>query len=73
MDEGKSVDYTRVTSRMDVGYKVFDIYEVWHWKEQRKGLFAEYINEFLKEKMEPSGWPSICYDEETKNAFEREV
>ena len=43
---------------IDHGYEVVKIQEVWHWDRQRVGLFAEYINTFLKIKMEASGWPA---------------
>lgn len=52
------------------GYTFFRIHEVWHWPEsQRKtGLFAPYINKFLKAKQESSGWPSDCVTDEQKEA-----
>ncbi|XP_055353765.1 uncharacterized protein LOC129599526 [Paramacrobiotus metropolitanus] len=34
------------------GYQVQEIYEVWHWNEKRAGLFQEYVDKFLKEKLE---------------------
>lgn len=39
------------------GYTIFRIHEVWHWPEvQRKqGLFATYVNKFLKAKQESGG------------------
>ncbi|KYN41550.1 hypothetical protein ALC56_04013 [Trachymyrmex septentrionalis] len=36
------------------------------------GLFAEYINSFLKLKQEASGWPSECLDDESKEQYLRE-
>ena len=46
-----------------LGYRVLKIYEVYHWKETTRydpetkegGLFASYINTFLKFKQEASG------------------
>ena len=40
------------------GYKVIHIHEVWNIPEeqQKKGLFADYVNTWLKIK-EASGWP----------------
>ena len=48
-----------------LGYRVLKIYEVYHWKETTRydpetkegGLFASYINTFLKFKQEASGPP----------------
>ena len=53
------------------GYKILKIHEVWHWpEEQRKtGLFAPYVNKFLKAKQEASGWPSDVQTEEQKAEY----
>ena len=42
------------------GYKVVKLYEVWHFapNQRREGLFAQYVNTFLKLKQEASGWPT---------------
>jgi hypothetical protein len=48
------------------GYQVLKIYEVWHFNKTTKydkttntgGLFASYVNEFLKIKEEASGMPA---------------
>ena len=45
---------------LDRGYVIDEIYEVWHWKNRMKGLFATYVNHFLNEKIEASGWPRWC-------------
>lgn len=52
------------------GYKVMDVYEVWHWPEgqwvsdaQNNGLFSDYMSEFLRMKIESSGWPDTVTDE----------
>ena len=58
---------------MDRGYKVVEVFEVWHWTERRKGLFSKYVDTFMKIKIESSGWPSYCVDEESKDAFVRQV
>ena len=51
---------------VQLGYKIVKFEEVWHFKDstvydpQTKtgGIFAEYINTFLKVKQESSGWPA---------------
>ena len=56
------------------GYKIVKIFEIYHWNDTTKydpktgegGLFAEYINTFLKIKQESSGWPSWCTDDAKK-------
>ena len=42
----------------EFGYQVKKIYEVWHFPEDqlREGLFAEYVNKWLKSKQEATGW-----------------
>lgn len=59
------------------GYRVLKIYEAWHYESMTKfdkssnsgGLFAEYINTFVKLKTTYSGFPSWCKNEEDKEAF----
>lgn len=43
---------------VDVGYKICEMYVVWHWEDKKKGLFTKYINLFLNEKIEASGCPT---------------
>lgn len=53
-------------------------FEVWHFEEYEQydpltnpngGLFAAYINEFLRIKQEADGWPPGVDSEEQKQAF----
>ena len=56
------------------GYKLEKIHKVWHFSEtaqydpdtKKGGLFADYINTFLKLKQEASGWPKWCDTKEKK-------
>lgn len=52
---------------ISVGYEVTAIYEIWQYEivqydpeTNSGGLFADYVNKFLKYKQEASGWPSEC-------------
>ena len=56
---------------VELGYKIVKIYELWNFPEnQRKeGLFADYVNKWLKNKTEVSGWPKNCVTEEEKTAY----
>ena len=45
---------------VEQGYVVVKIHEVWHFPQSRQGLFAEYVNTWLKIKEEASGWPAGC-------------
>ncbi len=65
---------------MDKGYEVLKTYEVYHWDETSKydpakkegGLFAPYINTFLKFKQQASDWPAWCQTEEDKTKYVQE-
>ncbi len=54
-----------IQTAIRLGYEIIKIYEVYHWNETTKydpdthegGLFAEYIDTFLKFKQEASGPP----------------
>ena len=56
------------------GYVIERIHEVFHFpeKQQKQGLFAEYVNTFLKVKQESSGWPEDCVTEQDKADYLRE-
>ena len=51
---------------VEMGYKIMKIHEEWHFpEEQRKeGLFAPYVNTWLENKTEASGWPKHCDTQE---------
>lgn len=58
------------------GYEIVKIHEIWEYKvtqydpkTRTGGLFAGYINEFLKIKAEASGWPKSCQTPEQKQAY----
>ena len=59
---------------VEKGYQIKKIYEVWHFSEsqRRQGLFADYVNKWLKIKQEASGWPKDCTTEEKKAAYIQE-
>lgn len=42
---------------VEKGYQIHHIHEVWHFSDQQEGLFANYVNTWLKIKEEASGWP----------------
>ena len=56
---------------IEKGYTLIKIHEVWHFPpEQRQtGLFANYINTWLKIKQESAGWPSWCQTLEQKRDY----
>ena len=72
-DEQRALTRTWCSPELDkaaeLGYEVQYIYEVWHFKETCEGLFADYVNTWLKIKQEASGWPAWCTTEEKKNQY----
>ena len=58
-----------IDKAIEKGYKVLEIYEVWHFSDFSSDLFKDYINTFLKIKQEASGWPSHCTTEEAKQKY----
>lgn len=73
--------YTCVELRkaIEKGYKLQEIYEVWSYRKtkydktnKKGGLFAEYIDTFLKIKQEASGFPAdVKTDSEKQNFINR--
>lgn len=55
-----------VYKAMDKGYRVLAVREVHHFAKQKTGLFAEYVNTFLKVKEQASGWPKSNMSDEEK-------
>ena len=66
-----------VKKAVEKGYKILEIYEVWHYEEKAQydpqmlegGLFSEYISTFQGFKQEASGWPEWVVDEKTKDEY----
>ena len=56
---------------VDLGYRILKIYEVWHFPEDqlKEGLFADYVNKWLKNKTEASVWPKNCNTEKAKTEY----
>jgi len=59
---------------VEMGYEMIKIHEVFHFDEEhrRTGLFAEYVNTWLKLKQESAGWPAECVTEEQKAEYVRQ-
>jgi 2-keto-3-deoxy-6-phosphogluconate aldolase len=61
-DEEKALSGTwttdEVSKALEKGYKIMDIYEVWHFEEKSVNLFKGYVKDFVKIKLETSPWES---------------
>ena len=83
-EEDRSFTGTWVTielfEALDRGYKLLDVYEVWHFSETTQydkasgegGIFAGYIDTFLRIKQESSGYPDWCMTEQDKIKFKQD-
>ena len=58
-----------ILKALEKGYTLLKVYEVYHFKETSVGLFANYVNTFLKFKQESSDWPKWCQTEEDKERY----
>ena len=58
-----------IRAALEYGYKIVQIYEVWHWQNRSVDLFRGYIRNFLKIKQESSGYPSWVTTEEQKEEY----
>ena len=56
---------------VEKSYTIVKIHEVWHFppEQRRTGLFADYVNTWLKVKQESSGWPSWCKSVDQKREY----
>ncbi|XP_068720877.1 uncharacterized protein [Montipora capricornis] len=50
------------------GYVIQHVHEVWHFDQQRTGLFQSYVDTWLQIKEEASGWPEGCTTPAQKQA-----
>ena len=56
---------------VELGYQLIRIHEVWHFppNQRKTGLFADYVNTWLKIKQESAGWPRWCQTDEQKQQY----
>ena len=59
---------------VEVGYHIIRLHEIWHFPEDQRqeGLFADYVNTWLKIKQESSGYPGWAQTDEQKQQYVRE-
>ena len=60
-----------VAKAVDKGYKVIDVYEVWHFANTSDNLFKGYIRKFMKIKLESSKYDFKTKEEE--NNFKAKI
>ena len=52
-----------------LGYRVLDVYEVWHYPPTSTQLFGDYVRTYLKVKQEASGWPQWCQTDAQRTQY----
>ena len=70
----------KLFAALDRGYKLLDVHEVWHFSKMaqydresgEEGIFAGYINTFLRIKQESSGYPDWCKTEQDTIKFKQD-
>ena len=71
--ESRAITGTWTTEEVKVAleykYKIVKVYEIWHFPERSETVFKDYINTFLKGKVEASGYPKDVVTEEQKDAY----
>ena len=59
-EDGRILNGTWCTPELEEaqlqGYRIAKVHEVWHFAERREGLFALYVDRWLKVKTEASGF-----------------
>jgi len=69
-----------VKKAVEMGYKVIQIYEVYHWSKSlqydkscgddiKEHLFVGYVNQAVKEKTEASGFPDNCVTAQDEDQY----
>ena len=56
---------------LKVGYKLLEVKYVLHYKDKSDGMFAGYVDAWLKIKLEKSGWPDGCDSAEKQAEYVR--
>ncbi|GAB0093682.1 DNA-directed DNA polymerase [Sergentomyia squamirostris] len=72
-----SLDEIRLA--VEHGYKIYQVLTVWQYKTSQynrecddRGLFADYVDNFLKIKQQSSGWPAGTESDAGKEEYVRE-
>ena len=71
--EDRSFDGVFTTPELELaqryGYKVAELYEVWHYPNTSSTLFTSFIDRFYKLKVQNSGWPKTCQTSEQQDRY----
>ena len=56
---------------VQTGYRVLEVYQLWHWHQWSTGVYSEYIDKYLKMKQEASGYPDWVQCSEDEDQFKQ--
>ncbi|XP_032094416.1 uncharacterized protein LOC116523417 [Thamnophis elegans] len=72
-DEERALTGTWCTVELNValekGYRIVEIYEIWHFEKTSNELFSGYMNMHLRQKQEASGYPEWCKTDQDKEQY----
>ena len=58
-----------INKAIEMDYELLHVHEVWNFEKGESGLFADYVDAWLKIKTEASGWPNNCETEWEKQDY----
>ena len=61
-----------VSAAVEHGYTLLKVHEIWDFPESSNDLFGGYMNRFLAQKVEASGYLQDCQTDEDKDRFRRD-
>lgn len=64
---------TELVEALDKGYRIAEIYEVWHFNCSSDTLFSDYIKMHPRQKQEALGFPHWCTDKLKKKNTEQYI
>lgn len=64
-----AVTHMELSEALRQGYRVTYFDRAWHWDEWSSDVFKPYVRQFMKLKIEASGWPEHVTTDEQKQNF----
>ena len=68
-----TLPHIEINEALDNGYCVRELYRVWEFKEFDATLFADYVRDFMRLKIQATGFPENVATVEQKRAYLREI
>lgn len=68
-----TLPHIEINVALDNGYCVRELYRVWEFKEFDATLFADYVRDFMRLKIQATGFPENVTTVEQKRAYLCEI